>query len=1077
MADAIVLNKTNPLLPAEDFQALRRQGIEQIEKLGSNSWNEYNASDPGITILEAVCYAITDLAYRTGFDMKDLLAPQQLNNDTWDKVFYTARQILHNSPLTINDYRKLIVDVDGIRNAWIEISKDYEVPMYVDYTFEQKDDQGILIENPCDKGKTCQGRLEIDPNAPSSKIVELNGLYNVIIEFEDNITEEQEREEARSQVLKRLYRNRNLCEDFLSVISADYEDFTLDGAFVLSEDADPDEVLAKIFFTVYQYFMPGLRFYTIDQLMEKGWTVDEIFEGPPLKHGFILDDELEKTDLFRDMHLSDLINAIADIPGIRAITYLHLPAPEGGVAYFDTWIKALQDQRKVARLDAVNSSAVFCKEREIITYNKGAEKDRRMNGVLHRFRDWQARERHYKLKGHQKDFAVPEGEFMDVEDYFPVQYSLPHCYHVGNLDILDGLPKTLPDIQIMQLRGYLLFFEQILVNYHSQLGNLRALFSFDEEVDKTYYSNLLLQINNMAELLLVNADLFQALEEGGDANVIVPQIEQHTNDFVHTLHSLVESPGVFRQRRNQILNHLMARFAEERNEYEHVSALVCPEHAEQRFIAEKTRLLADYPNISNRRSIGFDYTQDKEIWDTLNISGPERRIGRILGFENVERRFLAPGFVQLQPVMEKKPDGTLVQKQNLKGKKLFIVVVTNPDDEEDIWLTSREVAGKCCAEDFMNLLLERAGERRYYRFKEVTRKRNQRGSAASGDYWFELLEQDEETLIATGRHFKTPAERESAFDKIVDAVEQIHRNQGLHLVEHILLRPKLDEVIPVFDQNSDGNPDNDPPLPVSLLNICLDPCDIPPQSKSTSKEPSYRVHVSRLPAELCYNGEPWVLRLHKYDDTNKQWKDILYKKAATDEETRLEYLTFKRYEYMIKHLQLLRQYGGVEDNYVVRRNENDQWGFIIYGGDPRKALAQSSFTYRTKTEASNELKNLIKYLSFQFDLYGCEERCDHNEDPYSFRTTVVLPCWLKCFRDETLRNLVEKTIRLELPAHISPRIYWIGIEEMRRFEKAYSEWLAEMANHLIPEYEPVNTLVELLNTLRECGCCEENCKE
>ncbi len=101
MSDTITLIKANPLLPAEDYVALRKQGFKAIERLGSAIWTDYNNSDPGITILEAVCYAITDLAYRTGFEVKDILAPDELSEDTWQQIFYTARQILHNSPLTI----------------------------------------------------------------------------------------------------------------------------------------------------------------------------------------------------------------------------------------------------------------------------------------------------------------------------------------------------------------------------------------------------------------------------------------------------------------------------------------------------------------------------------------------------------------------------------------------------------------------------------------------------------------------------------------------------------------------------------------------------------------------------------------------------------------------------------------------------------------------------------------------------------------------------------------------------------------------------------------------------------------
>ena len=103
MAEPVVLNKANPLSPAEDFNFLRLEGIKHIEKLSGNIWTDYNTHDPGITLLEALCYAITDLAYRTRFNMKDLVAPAKLSANSWKHIFYTARQILPCNPVTLND--------------------------------------------------------------------------------------------------------------------------------------------------------------------------------------------------------------------------------------------------------------------------------------------------------------------------------------------------------------------------------------------------------------------------------------------------------------------------------------------------------------------------------------------------------------------------------------------------------------------------------------------------------------------------------------------------------------------------------------------------------------------------------------------------------------------------------------------------------------------------------------------------------------------------------------------------------------------------------------------------------------
>ncbi|GAB3573322.1 hypothetical protein [Hymenobacter daeguensis] len=119
----VVLLKQPTLKPAEDFFRLRREGIGFIEQMGSQQWTDYNAHDPGITILDQLCYAITDLAYRLGWDIKDLLAPAVPAADPAQpyphQAFFTARNILTVNPVTPDDFRRLLIDLDRVRNAWV----------------------------------------------------------------------------------------------------------------------------------------------------------------------------------------------------------------------------------------------------------------------------------------------------------------------------------------------------------------------------------------------------------------------------------------------------------------------------------------------------------------------------------------------------------------------------------------------------------------------------------------------------------------------------------------------------------------------------------------------------------------------------------------------------------------------------------------------------------------------------------------------------------------------------------------------------------------------------------------------
>ena len=66
---------TAPPPPAKNFNFLRRQGINEIARLAEDTWTDHNSHDPGITMLEQLCFLLTDLGYRLSFPMRDLLAP------------------------------------------------------------------------------------------------------------------------------------------------------------------------------------------------------------------------------------------------------------------------------------------------------------------------------------------------------------------------------------------------------------------------------------------------------------------------------------------------------------------------------------------------------------------------------------------------------------------------------------------------------------------------------------------------------------------------------------------------------------------------------------------------------------------------------------------------------------------------------------------------------------------------------------------------------------------------------------------------------------------------------------------
>ena len=94
MEAPLPISKTNASFPEYlSFKGLRELGIAHCQALASDLWTDFNLHDPGLTILETLCYALTDLGYRTNFPIEDLVArsPEQ-------KILHEAKSIPPGAP-------------------------------------------------------------------------------------------------------------------------------------------------------------------------------------------------------------------------------------------------------------------------------------------------------------------------------------------------------------------------------------------------------------------------------------------------------------------------------------------------------------------------------------------------------------------------------------------------------------------------------------------------------------------------------------------------------------------------------------------------------------------------------------------------------------------------------------------------------------------------------------------------------------------------------------------------------------------------------------------------------------------
>jgi hypothetical protein len=89
------------------YANLHRQALENIQALSGNRWSDFNAHDPGVTILEAALYALTEMQYHLQFPFETFLSVK--NKIKYSQFgLFPAEKIIAPSLVTTADYEQFI---------------------------------------------------------------------------------------------------------------------------------------------------------------------------------------------------------------------------------------------------------------------------------------------------------------------------------------------------------------------------------------------------------------------------------------------------------------------------------------------------------------------------------------------------------------------------------------------------------------------------------------------------------------------------------------------------------------------------------------------------------------------------------------------------------------------------------------------------------------------------------------------------------------------------------------------------------------------------------------------------------
>jgi uncharacterized protein len=727
---------------ALDHLSLFALGLDQVRALAGREWTDHNVHDPGITTLELLAYALTDLSYRATFPLADLLAAETDNAASMRGQFFTARQILPAGPLTTADYRRLLIDLEGVKNAWIT---PVTQSLYAD---------------------TLRGQLQRDPPADPRGFVrvDLRGLYAVRIEYMDGLGAAA-RAAAMERVRACLHANRSLCEDFVAFDEVREQPFILCGELDLEPGADLARVQAEILFAVQQYLSPPVYQYTLAEMQARThadgtpYGTEDVFDGPPLEHGFIDAAELAAAELRTEVRLSDVVSLVMDVPGVVAVRDLLVqplpPAPPPA----SKWRVPVNANEK-ATLDPDRSRLVFYKRHMPFTVERAAWGP---------YWDALAADAVARVETERReDLPIPLGRFRSPAAYHSFQNHFPALYGLGEAGLPSGADARRERLAF-QLKGYLLFFDQLMADFTAQLARVPVLFSTDPGERRTYFHQRVDSFTGWARLYR-GADVAAALAAGLD----------DADDMV--------------DRRNRFLDHLIARHGERFHELAEVMRTEFGMGPEA-MIPYKCGFLRDYADVSRERGLAYDYSlQDEaDLWNSANVSGLERRLAALFGMPDATRRNLGDVAYDLYAEVDATPGDE------------FRFRVRHPVSRKILLSGSTHYPTRAAAREEM---------RRAIRFASTPEGYQRRRIGGAGDRWyFNVVDDAGEVLARRIEYFRSEEAMEAAIAGLTEHLRTAYTEEGMYVIESILLRPEEegDPLLPICpDPNCTDCADEDP---------------------------------------------------------------------------------------------------------------------------------------------------------------------------------------------------------------------------------------------------------------------------
>ncbi len=553
--------------PDTSFEALRAQGIRQLQKLSGDVWTDYNLHDPGVTLLEALCFALTELSYRADFDVADHLADAQGRIDWVRHALHLPAQAFPCRPTTALDLRRWLLD---------------QVPAL----------EGVTLDDTP------------RPGVPP-------GVMPLMLDAADGAITAK----LPAQVRRAAARKRNLGEDLGEVNLLLRHHCQLLGEVSIGGAREPAEIVAELHESCAAYVAAAVDFDAAGEALARGLPPDQVYEGPPTERGVAQPHRLERA-LQPTLFLADLIARVRATPGVLDVAWLALQ-PQGGAPKAASlpwrdlrsgWTLVLDPPAGMGALSGLvvlrRGSPVEVSAREVrrCLAERRAERQSRRHGQR-------------TLDATAPD--TPRGRHRPAPVHFPLQHQLPGVYAVGEHGLPDSA-RPAEKARVRQLQGYLALLDQLVAHGGAQISHLRDLFSTATGDGPSYRWQVLgeAQVPGLATLL-------RAPPEVIESRLCQPLDERE-------------------ERRSRMLDVLLALHGHSypQNSLRQFCDHLAPGEREAALLANKQAFAQQVVDLSCDRAGGFDWSRPS--WNQPgNSAALQRRTSLLLGFPHGHSRPLS----------------------------------------------------------------------------------------------------------------------------------------------------------------------------------------------------------------------------------------------------------------------------------------------------------------------------------------------------------------------------------------------------------------------------------------------------